>query len=121
MSETDLTPDIDTDDTPPAAPVATRPKNTRYRVRLSHPKDGKRIVFTSISEKRARDHLMRRYPRGTTAYLELPDGSTEHYEPERCDEHGLEAEPWAPFDPDAFQPPEEVSPPGQSEWADTEG
>jgi hypothetical protein len=93
----------------------------RWRVRLSHPNSHKKIVFSSVSEMRARRHIERRYPRGSEAYLESPDGVTEHYEGERADEYGIEAEPWAPFDLEAYKPPEEQEPPGQSEWADQEG
>ena len=103
--------------------VATRPRpksSERWSVKLSHPTERRRRVFASISENRARAFLMRRFPRGSEAYLESPTGETYHYEQERQGENGSDAELWAPFDPDTYKPPEEHEPPGQSEWADQE-
>jgi hypothetical protein len=90
-------------------------------VRLSHPSAHKRIVFRSVSESRARQFVMNRYPRGSEVYLEKPDGTTESYEHERAGEYGQDADQWQPFDPESYQPPEEVTPPGETAWADKEG
>lgn len=92
----------------------------RYQVRLTHPLDRKAVVFSSVSEKRARKFLINRYPRGEGAYIEMPDGSTESYQHEREGEHGEDMEQWQPFDPDSWQPPEEMAPPGEAAWADVE-
>lgn len=92
-----------------------------FLVKLSHPDLHRRPVFRSISEKRARTWLQNRYPRGSEAYLELPDGTTEHFEAERQGENGMDADQWAPFDPDSFVPTNQMAPPGESEWADKEG
>lgn len=92
----------------------------RHNVRLSHPAERKRIVFSSVSEKRARRFVQNRYPRGEEAYLELPDGSTESYQHERSGPHGEDADLWAPFDPEKYKPPEEAAPPGESAWQDVE-
>jgi hypothetical protein len=97
------------------------PPTERYKVRLSHPTERKRTLFSSVSENRARKFLTNRFPRGEEAYLELPDGSTESYQQERTGPYGEDAEQWASFDPEAYVPPEEASPPGQSAWADVEG
>jgi hypothetical protein len=92
-----------------------------HLVKLTHPNHHGRIVFRSISEARAKRFVQDRYPRGSEAYLEHPDGTAEHYEAERTGEFGMDAEPWAPFDPEAWVPPEQAPPPGDSEWADKEG
>src|ERR1700751_2581129 len=83
------------------------PPTGRWKVRLSHPRDNRRTVFSTISESRARRHIANRFPRGSEAYLEAPDGTTESYEHERQGSYGEDADQWAPFDPDAYVPPEE--------------
>lgn len=92
-----------------------------WRVRSSHPLDQKRVHFRSVSETRARTWLMNHAPRGSEMYLETPDGKFEHYEAERQGDYGIDAEPWAEFDPESWRPPSEQEPPGQTQWADTEG
>lgn len=93
----------------------------RFQVRLSHPNERKKVVFSSISEKRARNFIANRYPRGSEAYLETPSGTFEHYEAERSGPHGEDAEQWGEFDPESYRPPEEQSPPGEAAWQDVEG
>ena len=97
------------------------PPTKRWKVRLSHPHDNKKVVFSSVSEARARRFVANRYPRGTEAYLESPDGKYESYEAERQGPYGEDADPWATFDPEAYKPPEEQEPPGEAAWADVEG
>lgn len=104
-----------------SSPTTNGAKPRPWMVKLSHPDFHKRVVFRSISEKRARTWLTNRYPRGSEAYLESPDGATEHYEHERQGEYGMDADQWAPFDPESFQPVGQMAPPGESEWADKEG
>lgn len=104
-----------------STPTKNGDKPQPWKVKLSHPDFHRRTVFRSISEKRARTWLQNRYPRGSEAYLESPDGTTEHYEHERQGEYGMDADQWAPFDPDSFQPVSMGEPPGESEWADREG
>lgn len=106
-----------------AAPVdaAPSPPTARFKVRSSFPLDQKKVLFSSVSEKRARLFITNRFPRGEEAYLELPDGSTEAYQHERTGPYGEDAEQWAPFDPASWLPPAEQSPPGESAWADVEG
>lgn len=91
-----------------------------HKVRSSFPTDQGRVLFKSVSEARARQFIERRFPRGSEAYLELPDGSFQHYEHERQGEHGQDAERWGAFDPESWKPPAEQEPPGQSEWGDVE-
>ena len=93
----------------------------RWTVRLSHPAERRRQVFSSVSESRARRFISNRYPRGEEAYLEGPDGNTYSYQHERTGEHGEDAEQWGDFDPDNYRPPEEQSPPGEASWQDVEG
>lgn len=91
------------------------------KVILTHPKLMGQTVFRSISETRARAWLEAHYPRGSEAYLQLTNGSTEHYEAERRGENGTDADRWQPFDPADWVPAEQQAPPGDSEWADKEG
>lgn len=93
----------------------------RFKVKLTHPLERQRTVFSSVSEKRARRFIQNRYPRGEEAYLELPDGTTQSYQHEREGEHGEDSDLWAAFDPSSWIPPEEAAPPGESAWADVEG
>jgi len=109
-----------TSDKPQTKTVDSGPPTDRWRVRLSHPLSNKRVVFSTVSETRARKFIANRFPRGSEAYLEGPDGTTESYEHERQGPYGEDAEQWAPFDPEAYKPPEEAEPPGQSAWADVE-
>ena len=92
-----------------------------FKVVATHPKLHGQVLFRSVSETRARNWLMGRYPRGSEAHLVLPDGSIEHYEAERQGENGADAEKWAPFDPESWLPVDQNPPPGDSEWADKEG
>jgi hypothetical protein len=114
--------DNGTDD--PGSDVVRPPKPKgpdRYKIRLTHPLEGKKVAFSSVSEMRARRFLMNRFPRGEEAYLEMPDGSFESYQHEREGEHGEDAEQWSTdFDPDSWLPPEEMAPPGEAAWADVE-
>ena len=92
-----------------------------WLVKLTHPNHHDRIVFRSISEQRAKAFVENRYPRGSEAYLESPDGKTFHHEAERTGELGTHADTWAEFNLEAWVPPDQQPPPGDSEWADKEG
>ena len=110
-----------TDDTKvPAKPVKAATPDF-FKVKLSHPNHNKKTVFRSVSESRARSFVERRFPRGSEAYLEHPDGTTESYEAERQGDYGTDADNWAAFDPEAYQPVDQAPPPGESEWSDKEG
>jgi len=92
-----------------------------FKVISSFAEDRGRVLFRSVSEKRARAWLMNRFPRGSEAHLAMPDGSFESYEAERQGEHGQDAEQWGPFDPESWKPPSQQEPPGQTQWGDVEG
>lgn len=94
---------------------------TWYKVLLTHPNHNQKVVFRSVSESRARGFVEKRFPRGSEAYLLMPDGSTEHYERERVGDMGADANAWAPFDPSSWETPSEQAPPGESAWSDKEG
>jgi hypothetical protein len=96
------------------------PPTDRWLVKLSHPLERSRVVFSSVSENRARKFIANRFPRGEEAYLEGPGGVTESYQHERTGPYGEDADQWAPFDPTKYQPPEQAVPPGESAWADQE-
>jgi hypothetical protein len=104
----------------PNAPVRAEDLDWFY-VKSSHPSLNKQIRFRTISEKRARAFIMNRYPRGSEAYLEKPDGTYEHYEQERQGDMGADVDLWATFDPNAWIPPDQQAPPGQDAWSDKEG
>lgn len=94
----------------------------RWQVRVSHPVSNKRVVFSSISERRARQWLMNRAPRGEEMYLESPDGETESYVIGRQEgEYGDDADEWQPFNPDDYMPQDVTVPPGTAGWPDVEG
>lgn len=92
----------------------------RWQVKLSHPLERKKVVFSSISENRARRFVQNRYPRGEEAYLEAPDGTTQSFQQERTGPKGEDAEQWMAFDPETYTPPEEQAPPGEAAWQDVE-
>ena len=92
-----------------------------YKVVLSHPNHNGKVVFRSVSEKRARAFIENRFPRGSEAHLVMPDGSTHHYEAERSGEKGQDTDRWAPFNPEDWRAPEEAVVPGQDAWSDKEG
>jgi hypothetical protein len=91
-----------------------------WHVRVSHPISNKRIVFRSTSERRARQWLMNRSPRGEEFHLVRPDGGFESYVTGRMNEDGSDADEWQPFDPEAYIPHEMQLPPGSSGWPDIE-
>lgn len=92
-----------------------------FLVRSSHHQDRKRILFRSVDEQRARQWLTNRFPRGSEAHIELPDGTFESHEAERSGDYGVRQDAWAPFDPETWTPPSEAEPPGESAWSDREG
>ena len=104
----------------PAKQESTEPG--RWQVRVSHPVSNKRVVFSSISERRARQWLMNRAPRGEEMYLESPTGDTESYVIDRREgDYGEEVDEWQAFDPDAYNPQDVSVPPGTAGWPDVEG
>jgi len=79
-----------------------------------------RVLFRSVSEKRARNWLETHAPRGGDILLSKPDGSYESYEAERTGEKGADVDQWQPFDPADYARPETASEIAPDEWADVE-
>lgn len=92
-----------------------------WRVLSSFPTDMDRVLFRSISERRARAWLERHCPRGEEMHLKGPDGKFESYVSERSGPRGEDMDPWQTFDPKSWRPPAEQEPPGDTAWADMEG
>jgi hypothetical protein len=108
----------------PAAPASAAKKPDGpawFRVRLTDPVHMGQTLFRSVSESRAKAFIERRFPRGSEAYLETPDGDTFSHEYERTGDKGADADRWAPFDPSEWVRPSQSEPPGQDAWADREG
>lgn len=99
---------------------ATDDKPKFWRVISSHPQDMGRVLFRSVSERRARAWLERHVPRGEEAHLKSPDGKYESYVAERAGPRGEDLDQWQPFDPASWKPPAEQEPPGDTAWADVE-
>jgi hypothetical protein len=97
------------------------PPTERFKVVSSFPTDMGKVLFSSISEKRARAFIANRFPRGEEAHLVKPDGSIEAYQTERTGPYGEDVDQWATFDPESWKPPAEMEPPGESAWADIGG
>jgi len=104
-----------------APEVQDAPAPERFKVVSSHPQDLGRVLFSSISEKRARSFVQNRFPRGEEAHLVLPNGSTESFQQERTGPHGEDMDQWQPFDAKAWRAPAEQAPPGETAWVDVEG
>jgi len=106
---------------PDVAPKQAEKKPEFFLVKMTHPQNHGRVVFRSVSEKRAKTWVENHYPRGSEAYLETPAGKTFHYEAERAGEQGADVDSWSAFDPESWVSPAQSAPPGQDEWADKEG
>ena len=92
----------------------------RYKVVVSNKIAGDRVLFSSVSQKRARAFVEQRCPRGSHFHVQAPDGSMESYEHERHTggPQGEDVEAWQSFDRDAYQAPD-LSPVNTADpWAD---
>lgn len=90
----------------------------RYKVIVSNNMAGDRVLFSSLSETRAKAWLEGHCPRGSHMFLLSPDGSMLSYEAERTGVQGADADAWAEFDRDAYQAPT-LAPVSQNDpWAD---
>lgn len=92
----------------------------RYRVVVANKGQGDRVLFSSVSKKRAMAHIERTCPRGSHHFLLCPDGTMLSYEHERHTggPQGEDVEPWQEFDRDAYQAPD-LAPVNTSDpWAD---
>lgn len=92
----------------------------RYRVVVSLKTAGDRVLFSSVSEKRARKYVEEHCPRGSHFFVLSPDGSMHSYEHERHTggPQGEDVEVWQPFDRDAYQAPELTPVNTNDPWAD---
>jgi hypothetical protein len=101
-----------------ATTKAEKPKF--YMVKVSNPVSNGRIVFRSVSQKRAMAWVEAHCPRGSEFYLEAPNGDIMSYEQERTGEKGTDVDQWAEYDPSQYVSPE-LNVPGQADaWSDAE-
>ena len=77
-----------------------------------------RVLFSSVSESRAKAWLVSHCPRGSHFFLSTPDGGMFAYEAERTGIQGEDADPWAEFDRNAYQAPELAPVNTNDPWAD---
>jgi hypothetical protein len=92
----------------------------RWKVVVSLKTAGDRVLYSSVSEKRAKKWVEDHCPRGSHFMLVSPDGETSSYEHERLTggPRGEDVEAWQPFDRDAYQAPE-LNPVNVNDpWAD---
>jgi hypothetical protein len=92
----------------------------RYKVIVSNSMAGDRVLYSSVSEKRARKYVEDKCPRGQHFFVLSPDGSMSSYEQERLTggPQGEDVEAWQSFDRDAYQAPD-LSPVNSNDpWAD---
>jgi hypothetical protein len=93
----------------------------RYRVVVSLRTGGAdRVLFSSVSKKRAQKWVEDHCPRGSHFHLVSPDGSTSSYEHERHSggPQGEDIEAWQPFNRDGYQAPELTPVNTNDPWAD---
>lgn len=92
----------------------------RYKVVVSDPNARDRTLFSSVSEKRAREYVEKNCPRGSHFFVLSPDGSMHSYEHERHSggPQGEDIEAWQPFDRDAYSSPELQPSSVNDPWAD---
>lgn len=90
----------------------------RYKVVVANKIAGDRVLFSSVSKKRAMAHIERTCPNGQHHFLLNPDGSMEAYERGRGGPQGEDVEEWQPFDREGYQAPD-LRPVNTSDpWAD---
>lgn len=92
----------------------------RYKVIVSLKDRGDRVLFSSVSQRRAMRYVEDHCPRGSHFFLLAPDGSMSSYEAERLTggPQGEDLEAWQPFDRDAYQAPELTPVDTNDPWAD---
>ncbi len=92
----------------------------RYRVIVSNNMAGDRVLFSSVSQKRARKWVEDHCPRGQHFFVLGPDGSMESYEAERASggPQGEDVEMWSEFDRDSYQAPKLDPVNTNDPWAD---
>jgi hypothetical protein len=102
-----------------AATEAAKPQF--YKVVVSNPEANNRVIFRSVSQKRAMTWVENHVPRGGEVHLLAPDGTITNYEQERTGEKGMDAEQWQSYDPADYVSRELGQAPGQDAWSDSEG
>ena len=92
----------------------------RYKVIVSLLTAGDRVLFSSVSQSRAKQWIEDHCPRGSHFFLLAPDGSMSSYEAERATggPRGEDLETWQPFDRAAYQAPELAPVNAHDPWAD---
>ena len=90
----------------------------RWKVIVSNNMAGDRVLFSSVSENRARAWIVGHCPRGSHFFLLAPDGTMSSYEAERTGAQGEDVDQWAEFDRDAYQAPTLVPVNTNDPWAD---
>jgi hypothetical protein len=90
----------------------------RYKVIVSNNMAGDRVLFSSVSEKRAKQWLETHCPRGSHFFLLAPNGAMFSYEAERTGAQGEDVEAWAEFDRAAYQAPTLAPVSSNDPWAD---
>jgi hypothetical protein len=124
MTTTEIT-QLSTDEKVAAydAMMAEKAKNAgpaRYKVVVSFKGAGDRVLFSSVSETRAKRYIEQNCPRGSHFFLLAPDGSMSSFEHERNTggPKGEDVETWQPFDREAYQAPELTPVNTNDPWAD---
>ena len=90
----------------------------RFKVIVSNNMAGDRVLFSSVSERRARNYVEQKCPRGSHFFVLSPDGAMHSYEAERTGSQGEDVEQWAEFDRDAYQAPTLAPINTNDPWAD---
>jgi hypothetical protein len=90
----------------------------RFKVIVSNNMAGDRVLFSSVSEKRAMQWIEGHCPRGSHFFLLSPDGTMRSYEAERTGSQGEDAEQWAVFDRAEYQAPSLAPVNTNDPWAD---
>jgi hypothetical protein len=103
-----------------ASQANTKKGPDRYKVVVSLKTAGDRVLFSSVSQKRAMKWIEDHCPRGSHFHLLMPDGTTMSYEHERHTggPQGEDIEAWQPFDRDEYQAPDLMPVNTNDPWAD---
>jgi hypothetical protein len=92
----------------------------RWKVVVSNKLAGDRVLFSSVSQSRAKKWIEDHCPRGSHFFLQGPNGESLSYEHERHTggPQGEDVEVWQDFDREAYQAPtlEQVN--SADPWAD---
>jgi hypothetical protein len=92
--------------------------SSRFKVIVSNNMAGDRVLFSSLSEARAKAWIEGHCPRGSHFFLLTPDGTMLSYEAERTGVQGADADSWSAFDRDEYQAPSLAQINTNDPWAD---